>query len=97
MAIVIELLEAKKNLIRHTSKAEETYGLKKIEEKDMQFLIEKLIYSIKKKNLYMITIEKKTEIILEVTNNYRICRTVYQSLFADIADTFIQHIHSLLT
>ena len=59
MAIVIESLEAEKNLIRHMSKAEDTYGLKKIEEKDMQFLIEKLIYSIKKKNLYMITIEKK--------------------------------------
>ena len=59
MARVMVLLEAEKNLIRHTSKAEDTYVLKKIEEKDMQFLIEKLIYSIRKKNLYMITIEKK--------------------------------------
>ena len=59
MARVMVSLEAEKNLIRHMSKAEDTYGLKKIEEKDMQFLIEKLIYSIRKKNLYMITIEKK--------------------------------------
>ena len=27
--------------------------------------------------------------------NYRLCRLVYQSLFVDIADIFIQYIHSL--
>ena len=31
----------------------------------------------------------------ELKRNYRICRRVYQSLFIDAADTFIQYIHML--
>ena len=31
---------------------------------------------------------------MEIEKNYRICRWVYQSLNIDIADTFIQYIHS---
>ena len=31
---------------------------------------------------------------MEIEKNYRICRWVYQSLSIDIADTFIQYIHS---
>ena len=34
---------------------------------------------------------KKPEIMLEIETNYRICRNVYQSLFVDIGDTFIQY------
>ena len=38
---------------------------------------------------------KKTEKICEIEKKKRICRRVYQSLYVDIADTFIQYIHSL--
>ena len=33
--------------------------------------------------------------MLEIERNYRTCRRVYQSLYVDVADTFIQCIHSL--
>lgn len=33
--------------------------------------------------------------MLEIEKNYRICRRVYQSLFAEIAETFIQYTNKL--
>ena len=91
----IESLSAEKLLIRHTSKVQDTYGLKKIEEKDKQFLIEKIIYGIKNENPYTISTEKKPRIMREIEETYKICRRVYQSLFIDIADIFIEYIQSL--
>ena len=32
---------------------------------------------------------------MKLKKNYKICRRVNQSLYVDIADTFIQYIHSL--
>ena len=81
-------------MIRHTSKVQDTYGLKKIEEKDKQFLIEKIIYGIKNENPYIISTEKKPRIMREIEKTYKICRRVYQSLFIDIADIFIEYIQS---
>ena len=40
---------AEKNLIRHTSKVKDEIGLQKIEAKDKQFLIEKVIAKEKQK------------------------------------------------
>ena len=42
-------MNAEKILIRHTSKVKAEIGLQKIEEKDKQFLIEKIMSNIKKK------------------------------------------------
>ena len=39
--------------------------------------------------------KKAPEIMLEIEKNYILCKRVYQSLFFDIADLFIQYIHSL--
>ena len=64
--------------------------MKKIEEKDTQFLVEKRIHSIENKNPYMIAIEKNPRIILEFEKKYKSCRRVYKSLFIDVANTFIQ-------
>ena len=33
--------------------------------------------------------------MLEIEKNYRLCRRVYQSLYVDVADNFIQYIYSL--
>ena len=82
----IESLGAENILIRHTSKVKGEVGLQKIEEKDKQFLIEKLIYEIEKKNPNTAEIEKKPEILFEIEKNHRICcRKVYQSLFVEVA------------
>ena len=86
---------AEKLIIRHTEKAKDSVSLKTIEEKDRQFLIEKIIHWTEFNNPYNISNEKKPEIIDMVEKNYRISRRVYQSLFVDIADSFIEYIHSL--
>ena len=48
-----------------------------------------------KKSPYAIETEKKPGIIIEIEKNYRICRLVYQSLFVEVADTFIQYSNML--
>ena len=53
----IESFGAEKLLISHTSKAEDSHGLKKMKEKDRQFMVEKLIHSIENENPYIISIK----------------------------------------
>ena len=45
----IESMNAEKILIRHTSNVKDEVGLQKIEEKDKQFLIEKIVPNIERK------------------------------------------------
>ena len=91
----IESMRAKKFLIRHTSKVKDKIGLQKIEEKDKQFLIEKIIAEIEKKSQYTIETEKTPEIMLKIERNYRICSRVYQSLRFEVAEMFVQYINTL--
>ena len=86
---------AEKILIRHTSKIRGEIGLQKIDEKDKQFLIEKIIAKIENKNSCEIKAEKELEIMLEIEKKYRICRRVYQALFYEIVESFIQYINTL--
>ena len=79
----------KKTLIRHISNVRNEIGLQKTEEKDKQFLIEKIIAKIEYKNPYEIKTEKEPEIMLEIEKDYRVCRRLYQALFYEIAETFI--------
>ena len=91
----IKSLGTKKHLIRHISKAQDTYGLKKTKEKDKQFLVVKTIHGKENENPYTISTEKETRIMREIEKTYNICRRVYQSLFIDITDIFIEYIQSL--
>ena len=52
-------------MIGHTSKVKDEVGLQKIEEKDKQFLIEKIISNIEKKTCE-IEVEKKPDIMLQI-------------------------------
>ena len=72
----IESLGAEKRVIRHTPKAEDFHGLKKIEEKDKKFLIEIIIHSVENENPSTISIEKNPKIIPEIEKTYKICRRV---------------------
>ena len=57
----------------------DTVNVKKIEEKNKQFLIEKTIHSVEFTDLYATNPEKKkTKILPAMENNYRILRRVYQ-------------------
>ena len=58
-------------------------------------MVWKLIYGVEFSNAYENLIEKKKEIIETIESNYRIIRRVYQHLYADIADIFVEYIHSL--
>ena len=91
----IESMGEEKTLIRHTSKVKDEIGPEKIGEKDKQFVIEKIIAGIEKKRPYTIETEKKPEIMLEILKNYRICRSAYQSLFFEVAETFVQYTNTL--
>ena len=55
----------------------DSVGMKKIEEKSKQFLIEKIIHGIEFENLYATNLEKKPEILSTIERNYKIARRVY--------------------
>ena len=55
-----------------------TVGLQKVEEKNKQFLIEKIIHGIEFKNLYETDSENKPEILSTIEINYRIARSVFE-------------------
>ena len=86
---------AEKIMIRHTSKVRDEIGLQNTEEKDKQFLIEKIIAKTEIKNPYTIETEKEPKTMLEVEKIYRIYSRVYQTLSYEIAETFIQYINTL--
>ena len=86
---------AEKLIIQDTAKAKDSVNLKIIEQKDRQFLMEKIIHGIEFKNPYETSSEEKPEIIDTVEKIYRISRRVCQSHFVAVADSFIEYIHSL--
>ena len=73
----------------------DTVGLKKIKEKDKQFLLEKIIHGIEFENLYATDSERKPEIMYTTEKNYRIVRRVYQQLYLDVVELFSKFIGSL--
>ena len=73
----------------------DSVGIKKIEEKNKQFLIEKIIHGIEFENLYVKNSEKKPEILSAIERNYKITRGVYQQLQFDTAELFAEFIKSL--
>ena len=52
----------------------DTVGIQKVEEKNKQFLIEKIIHGIEFESLYKLEPEKKPEIMETIESNYRIAR-----------------------
>ena len=58
-------------------------------------MVEKIINSIQISNPYKNPTEKNPEITETVESNYKRSRRLYLTLFIDIADSFIEYIHSL--
>ena len=79
----------------HTKKMLDTVSVKKIEEKNKQFLIEKLMHSVEFEDLYATNPEKNPEILQIMEGNYRILRRVYQQLHIDVTELFSEYINSL--
>ena len=80
-----------------TKKMLDSVGIKKIEEKNKQFFIEKIIHGIEFEDLYTTDSERKPEIMSTIERNYRIPRRVYQQLHIDTAELFADLIRSLNT
>ena len=72
----------------------DTVGLQKVEQKNKQFLLEKIIHGIEFENLYATDSKRKPEIMSTIEGNYRIVRTVYQQLYLDSAELFADFIRS---
>ena len=83
--------------ILHTRKMLDSVGIKKIEEKNKQVLIEKIIYGTEFENQYATESERKPEILSTIERNYRIARRVYQQLHIDTSELFADFIRSLST
>ena len=79
----------------YTRKMLDSVGLKKVEDKNKQFLIEKIIHGVEFENLYQSNPEKKPEMMETTESNYKVTRRVYQYLYYDIAELFFDYIKSL--
>ena len=86
---------SKRRKIKHIQKLKDSIGLKKIEERNKQFLVEKIIHSVEFQYPYTNFVEQEPEIIDFVETNYKTARRVYQELYLDIADLFQEFIRSL--
>ena len=73
----------------------DTVGMKEVEEKNKQFLIEKIICGVEFENLYKSDPERKPEIMTTIEGNYRIARRVYQQLYINISGLFADFIRSM--
>ena len=92
---VIKVNENPRYKLLHTRKMLDTIGLQKVEQKNKQFLIEKIIHGVEFENLYATDSERKPEIMPTIEGNYRIARRVYQQLHLDAAKLFAEFIRSL--
>ena len=73
----------------------DSVAMKKVEDKNNQFLIEKIIHGIEFENFYQANPELKPEIVKTVESNYKVARRVYQNLYYDIAVLFFEYIQSI--
>ena len=79
----------------HTRKMLDSKALEKLENKNKQFMIEKIIQGVEFENAYQSNPEKNPEMIRTIESNYRVARRVYQQLFLDIAELFHEYIESI--
>ena len=70
-------------------------GLKKVEERNNQFLTEKIIHGVEFESMYKFSAEKKPEILETIEANYKVARRVYQQLHLDISELFADFIRSM--
>ena len=76
----------------HTRKMKDSVALKKIEDKNKQFLIEKLIQGVEFGGNQEVN---KPEIMETLESNYKVARRVYQQLHYDIAELIYEYIQSI--
>ena len=70
-------------------------ALEKLENKNKQFMIEKIIQGVEFENVYQSNPEQKPEMIKTIESKYKIARRVYQQLYFDISELFHEYIQSI--
>ena len=78
----------------HTRKMLDSVGLKKVEDKNKEFLMEKIIHEVELENFYQSNPEKNPEVMETIESNYRVARA-YQHLYYDIAELFFEYVQSM--
>ena len=73
----------------HTRKMLDSVAMKKVEDKNKQFLIEKIIHGVEFENFNQANPEKNPEIVKTIESNYKVARRVYRNLYYDIAELFL--------
>ena len=73
----------------------DSVALEKIEDKNNQFLVEKLIQGVEFRNAYEIRFETKPQAVETMESNYKVARRVYQQLFYDITELFQEYVQSI--
>ena len=79
----------------HTRKMLDSTALKKLEDRNKQFLVEKIIQGVEFENIYQSHPEQNPEMIQTLESNYKVARRVYQHLYFDIAELFHEYIRSI--
>ena len=69
----------------HTRKMLDSVALKKLEDKNKQFLVGKINHGVQFENFYQANPEQKPELIKTIESNYKVARRVYQHIYFDIA------------
>ena len=85
----------KLKLLKETHSKIKTFYCCKENWRKRYILVEKIISGDKFNNPYQNSIEKNPEIIKTVESNYKISRSVYQFVFADVTNIFIEYIYLL--
>ena len=73
----------------------DSVALQKVEDKNKQFLVEKIIHGVEFGNFYQANPEQTPETIKTIEGNYKVARRVYQNLYFDIAKLFYEYIQSI--
>ena len=82
--------------IIHTKLSADEIVMENLQNRDWQYLIESLIYKTEKnKDYYKIKTTEDSEIVQDVTKNYKLLRTIHYDSYTAIAENFQYYLGTL--
>ena len=80
----------------HTKLSTDEVVMEKLQNRDWQYLIESLIYKVEKeKDYYRIKTTEDSEMIQDMSKNYRLLRRIHHDLYTTIAENFKLYLSTL--
>ena len=80
----------------HTKLSTDEVVIEKLQNRDRQYLIESLIYKVEKnKDYYKIKTTEDSEMIQDMTKNYRLLTRVHHDMYTTIAENFQYYLGTL--